>query len=86
MTQHMKEKTTMIKKTVCTLCAVFACMVAGNVVAADTHPLMGLDTNQDGFVSLEEAEALPEVAEAFATLDTNKDGKLDIKELAALKG
>jgi hypothetical protein len=41
-----------------------------------------LDKDRDGFVSREEAAAVPELLEAFERLDRNKDGKLDAGELA----
>lgn len=74
----------MMKKTVVTLTALFVSLASGNVFAS-TDPLMALDKDQDGFVSLEEAQAMPEVVEAFNALDVNKDGKLDMEELAVFK-
>ncbi len=74
----------MMKKTVVALAALSISLVSGNVFAS-TDPLMGLDKDQDGVVSLQEAQEMPEVVEAFNALDVNKDGKLDMKELAALK-
>ncbi|MEM7082541.1 MAG: hypothetical protein AAF465_07380 [Pseudomonadota bacterium] len=47
---------------------------------ADTTPL---DRNQDGLISIAEADADAYLAEHFAALDTNGDGQLDKKELAA---
>jgi hypothetical protein len=79
-----KRNIVMMKKTVVAMAALSISLVSGNVFA-DTHPLMGLDKDQDGFVSLEEAQEMPEVVEAFDVLDVNKDGKLDVKELFALK-
>lgn len=74
----------MMKKTAVAMAALSLSLVSGNVFA-DTHPLMGLDKDQDGFVSFEEAQEMPEVVEAFNVLDVNKDGKLDVKEISALK-
>jgi|GEM_PF-3159666 len=74
----------MMKKTVVTLTALLVSLASGNVFAG-TDSLMALDKDQDGFVTLEEAQALPEVVEAFSALDVNKDGKLDMEELAAFK-
>ena len=74
----------MMKKTVVAMAALLVSLASGNVFA-DTDPLMGLDKDQDGLISLQEAQAMPEVVEAFNALDVNKDGKLDMKEIAALK-
>lgn len=74
----------MMKKTVLSIAALFACLVSGNAFA-DTHPLMGLDLDQDGFVSQKEAEGMPELAKAFEQIDINKDGKLDKEEISAYK-
>ena len=41
-----------------------------------------LDKDRDGFVSREEAAAVPDLLEAFERLDRNRDGRLDARELA----
>ena len=41
------------------------------------------DKNGDGFLSKEEAAAIPMIARNFDALDTNKDGQLSPEELAA---
>lgn len=48
--------------------------------------LARLDTDKDGFLSLDEAKAHPRLAERFAEIDTDKDGKLTRDELHAGKG
>lgn len=40
-----------------------------------------LDKDRDGFVSREEAAAVPELLKAFDQLDENHDGRLDDREL-----
>ena len=41
-----------------------------------------LDTNHDGKISQEEAQANPELAKQFASLDKNNNGELDQAEFA----
>jgi hypothetical protein len=41
------------------------------------------DTNGDGFVTREEAQAYPLLAEHFDAVDANKDGRLDAAEMDA---
>jgi len=41
-----------------------------------------LDTNHDGKISQEEAQADPELAKKFASLDKNNNGELDQAEFA----
>jgi Ca2+-binding EF-hand superfamily protein len=43
------------------------------------------DQNGDGFLSKDEAAAMPRVARNFDALDTNKDGQLSPEELAAAR-
>ena len=80
------ENMIVMKKTVVALAALSLALVSGNVFA-DTaaDPLMGLDKDKDGSVSLEEAQEMPEVVKSFNVLDVNKDSKIDIKEISALK-
>jgi len=44
--------------------------------------LEDLDTNKDGAISTEEAQAQAELAKDFKALDQNQDGKLDAAEFA----
>lgn len=44
-----------------------------------------LDTNADGFISMEEAEAHADLPDAFAEGDMNNDGQLDLPEFAKLE-
>jgi Ca2+-binding EF-hand superfamily protein len=44
-----------------------------------------LDVDEDGFVSLAEAQSKPKLARHFAELDLDDDGKLTKDEMAAMK-
>jgi len=48
-----------------------------------TSKFKKLDTNNDGFISREEAASRPGLTKNFDTIDTNKDGKLSIEEVTA---
>jgi Ca2+-binding EF-hand superfamily protein len=53
----------------------------GVAAAGDTAAMFDrLDTNQDGYISLEEARAHPEVADQFSRLDRDGDGRLSRSE------
>ncbi|MFK8028675.1 MAG: hypothetical protein AB8G18_00405 [Gammaproteobacteria bacterium] len=52
-------------------------------MAEEADSARSLDRNQDGFISLAEADADVYLADQFAILDVNGDGLLDPKELAA---
>ena len=51
--------------------------------AEDVDSADSLDRNQDGYISMAEAEADAALARNFTRLDTNGDGLLDKKELAS---
>jgi Ca2+-binding EF-hand superfamily protein len=74
----------MMIKNVAACAALLFCLTA---VPALADSLMGLDRDQDGYVSLEEAKEMPDLANAFMELDANTDGKLDAQEIAVfMKG
>lgn len=50
--------------------------------AAKGSGMSALDTNQDGVISAEEAQANPDLAKSFESIDENKDGKIDAAEFA----
>lgn len=50
---------------------------------AAPDPFDQLDTNEDGRISVMEAEASSTLLERFASLDTNGDGLLSREEFAA---
>ncbi len=52
-------------------------------MAEETDVTKSLDRNQDGYISVAEADADAFLAGQFAKLDTNGDGLLDKEELAA---
>ena len=47
------------------------------------HGLKGLDTDHDGKISREEAQAAPRLAQHFDAIDANHDGFLTMEELRA---
>jgi len=47
------------------------------------HGLKALDTNGDGMISRDEAQAAPRLAKNFDAIDTNHDGQLSKDELRA---
>lgn len=51
--------------------------------AEEADSARSLDRNQDGYISIAEADADAYLADQFARLDANGDGRLDRKELAA---
>ena len=51
-------------------------------MADEADQVQSLDRNQDGYVSIAEADADAYLANKFAQLDANGDGLLDRKELA----
>lgn len=52
--------------------------------AAAMPPVDVLDTNKDGFISLEEAKKSATISKRFKELDLDRDGKLSQTELKAL--
>ena len=66
-----------------------AAMAAPPATTADAplrHPMMKIDTNNDGVIDRAEAAAHPRMAGKFDSLDKNKDGKLDASERPSWKG
>lgn len=63
---------------------VTALMMAASVSYAAGDVGAQLDVDKDGYISAQEAEAMPEILEQFDKLDANKDGKIDLAEIAAL--
>jgi Ca2+-binding EF-hand superfamily protein len=53
---------------------------AGNTTAM----FKSLDTDNNGYISAEEANANPALAEAFGEADTNGDGQLSMEEFAKI--
>jgi hyperosmotically inducible protein len=49
-------------------------------MAADTPEFSRLDTNRDGFITLDEAAKIPDFSGAFREADDNHDGQLDSAE------
>lgn len=62
----------------------FTGLIAG-ALAAPAFAATALDTNGDGFLTLDEVQAVyPEItADAFSAMDVNADGALDDSEVVA---
>lgn len=52
---------------------------------ADKATFQNLDTNNDGQITLDEANKSSEVKARFTQSDANKDGRLDAAEFSALE-
>jgi Ca2+-binding EF-hand superfamily protein len=52
----------------------------GTALAGEAPEFTAIDKNKDGFVSLEEARAAPDIIEIFALVDEDKDNKLSTAE------
>lgn len=63
-------------------------MFVATVAFAQTGPgepsFSGLDANEDGRLSMEEAQVDPRVAEVFQKADTDLDGYLSLKEFITI--
>ncbi len=71
---------------VVTAVALLGAMLAPPVFAdANTEAFKALDTNGDGVVSMQEAQANDNVADEFADGDANDDGVLDMEEFAKME-
>lgn len=57
-------------------------MWSTQVAAQQTDEFSSLDTDQDGFISIKEAVANPDLLASFGKLDLNGDGKLSQVEIA----
>jgi Ca2+-binding EF-hand superfamily protein len=66
------------------LLAAFVCSVSSTVFAGDAT-YRALDENKDGYVSPEEAEAIPTLAEQWEKVDVNEDGKIDAAEFSSFE-
>ncbi|BAV34755.1 hypothetical protein SCL_2478 [Sulfuricaulis limicola] len=68
------------------LAALTLITVSGLVWAgADKATFQNLDTNNDGQITLDEANKSSEVKARFTQADANKDGRLDAAEFSALE-
>ncbi|MCC2616118.1 EF-hand domain-containing protein [Aestuariibacter halophilus] len=56
--------------------------VAMPATAAPTISFSGLDQDKDGFISIKEAVADPNLLAVFGKIDKNGDGKLSIDEVS----
>ena len=77
-----------MKITISTIAAVTMFTLAiGQPVAADDNAetFKKLDVDGNGFITMQEAEANPELADSFADGDDNDDGQLDMAEFSKLE-
>lgn len=74
-----------MKKVISTCVLMFGVTAAMAQSESEGPAFMGLDSDGDGRLSQEEAQADARVAEAFRSLDTDSDGYLTIDEFSALR-
>lgn len=76
-----------MKTTTTTMAAVFATLLCGTAFATEGEKadFQSLDANGDGVIAADEAQAHPELMDAWASLDENADGSLDEQEFSNFK-
>ncbi len=67
-----------------TLILVLAAATAFAQSDSNAPSFMQLDTNEDGRISKQEAEADTRVADRFQEADTDRDGQLSLEEFTAI--
>ena len=68
-----------------TLITALALCLAWQLAVADDTGFDRLDTNADGLITSDEAQADADVVEAFGELDVNGDGFLTLVEYTAIE-
>lgn len=68
-----------------TLITALALSLAWQLAVAEASGFDRLDTNADGLITSEEAQADADVIEAFGELDVNGDGFLTLAEYTAIE-
>ncbi|MEH6472591.1 MAG: hypothetical protein V7752_15205 [Halopseudomonas sp.] len=63
-----------------TLCAIALTAASVTAYAGDKPDFKAVDSDADGYISIDEAKNIQGLAEAFAVLDSDKDGKLSEAE------
>lgn len=64
------------------LAAALTCAGAAYAAGEQHQDMTALDTNQDSYISQEEANVAPGLVERWDELDVNQDGQLDQEEFA----
>jgi Ca2+-binding EF-hand superfamily protein len=55
-------------------------LIASTALAGEVPQFTTIDKDKDGYVSKDEARAVPEIMELFASVDVNKDNQLSTSE------
>ncbi len=58
--------------------------LAASLVALNQSDVKALDANQDGYIDMKEAEAMPQLKALMKTADKDRDGRLSEAEFLAM--
>lgn len=67
-----------------TLCAIALASVSMTTFAGEKPDFKAVDTDADGYISIEEAKVVPGLAEVFMKSDSDQDGKLSEAEYSEI--
>lgn len=73
-----------MNKTLITILA-GVCLASGTSAGQDNTSYQALDLDNDGIISEQEADAVPQLKEAWKQVDANMDGQVDRAEFSAFE-